>query len=900
MDYIILYSVTCEVNQDYGRSGIVKFESDFHDCVLLILNLNSNLVYFIQTTLNIFKHNIFISDNGGLILDEYQCLKFAGLFHDIGKFYQRADNMGMGKQAYDSIYGNLDDSVYGRNGAHSKWSADFVKDYFDDIVEDLVLHHHNPQKSGYVDLCKILQKADHHSSKERIKSVDENKVLDTPLTSIFSRISLNDKKPREYYIPLVELDFKNKKGLHPHEVYEKEGHNLVPEYNELWAKFRKEFDLIKNKDFESVLAVVKKFTSTMPSAVYTSESDISLYDHLKTTAAIANCRYLFSKEDKLTQSDSKNVYRVINGDISGIQNFIYRVNTPEDAQKGMSKRLRGRSLYLTLLTEAIAGKIILDLDLDSSNILFCGGGRFTIIAPNTSKTEEIIKKTDDEVNSYFVRKFNAELYLALVSVEASGDDLGNFNEVLSKINTLLNENKKHKFINQLNEVFAWEDSVNYELCAVCGNRTYNKEEYCPECQSHEELGGNAVNANYLIKYVSDERIPGSDFYISFLNIGYKFMKSPKKVIDLVNSNDCKFTVYRLNDTHFLDLTDEITNTNVSFDFKVLGNSIPNIDYKPLYFNHLAELSKGANKLGVLKMDVDNLGRIFSQGFNHLKDEDGESGVSISRISSLSFYMDLFFSGRINQIVDKFKVYTETFSHDEYFTKQELVFDDESKTVYRLKDDAPYEFIRNHRDEGSSTIHINYSGGDDLLVVGPYDDIIRFADEFRTRFKKWTAQNDSVNISAGITIVSPKFPIGKAALMADGELEKSKDCGRDKITLFGETLMWMSNGHVKGFDDLFEFAKFLEEKTGNGLSKGFNYSLLNIWNKTYKKRVNISDEYEWNQDCQNRLSSRAFVPLFKYKLRIINDRDLRDEIDKKGIKLMPWIKTPVSWVSLRLR
>ena len=70
----------------------------------------------------------------------------------------------------------------------------------------------------------------------------------------------------------------------------------------------------------------------------------------------------------------------------------------------------------------------------------------------------------------------------------------------------------------------------------------------------------------------------------------------------------------------MDIAEDISNENASFDFKVLGNSIPNVNKKPLYFNHLAEISKGASKLGVLKMDVDNLGRIFSQGFNHLGDD----------------------------------------------------------------------------------------------------------------------------------------------------------------------------------------------------------------------------------------------------------------------------------------
>ena len=821
-------------------------------------------------------------------MDDYTNLKFASLFHDIGKFYQRADNLGKSNHAYDSKYEKLDVNDYGPSGAHSKWSADFVKDNFDDSVEDLVLYHHNPSKSSFPDLCKIIQKADQHSSKERIDSDEKADVLATPLTSIFSRISLSDEENEDYYVPLVELDFN--KGLHPQNEKTMSGWNLVPEYQHLWAKFENEFKILETRNFESVLALVKKYTSTVPSATYYSESDISLYDHLKTTVAIANCRYLFSKEDNLKQTDNQDVYKIINGDISGIQNFIYRVQTPEDAQSGMSKRLRGRSLYLTLLTEAIASKIINDLNLDSSNILFCGGGRFTIIAPNITRTDEVIQKIDFEVNNDFIEKFNAELFLNIVSTPACGEDLGNFNMILSDLTQLLTENKQHKFINQLENLFEIDSKVNYNLCPVCGNETDNKE-YCEDCLEHEKLGGAVANAKYMIKYVSETKLEDS-LYFTKLNIGYIFKGNKSQVLDVINGNDdVKFIVYKLNDTDFIEF--DISNENVSFDFKVIGNSIPNINGTPLYFNHLAEISKGGNKLGVLKMDVDNLGMIFSSGFNRI------GGASISRISSLSFYLDLFFSGRINQIVDKFN-FTTDLPKDIESEIKELEFVDKNnnvykkETVYRPRGEIP-------KGEGNSTIHINYSGGDDLLVVGPYDDVIKFAQEFRTRFKKWTAHNKDINISAGISIVSPKFPIGKAAVMADEELEKSKDCGRDKITVFGETLNWESNGLEKGFDEIFDFAEYLEEKNeSKEISRGFTYSLLNIWENNFTKNSNISNEKEWKEDIQKRLSTKAYVPLFKYKLRLINNREIRDEIDKNGIKFMPWIKTPVSWVSLRLR
>ena len=813
-------------------------------------------------------------------------VKFASLLHDIGKFYQRMDNQGSGKKAYDSKYDKLSTSDYGDNGAHGKWSADFVSRFYDDEVENFVLYHHNPSKSMDNDLCSIVQKADHHSSSERNESETEQNVLKSPLISIFSRI--NDSK--EYYIPLKELDIDD--SIYPKEYKDMSGHTLQPDYKTLWAKFVKEFEKINQNDFDTVLALMKKYTSTIPSAAYKSVSDVSLYDHAKTTAALATCRYLYSLEDKLLKTkDEQKVYLIINGDISGIQKFIYKISTPEDAQSGMSKRLRGRSLYLTLLSEAVTSRIIDDLNLNSSNIIFCGGGRFTVVAPNTDKVKKALNNIRNDLNNFFIEKFNAELYLSLVTEEVCGKDLTNFGEVIENLNTKINSDKKHKFAGNLDKVFEIEDKVNYDkLCPVCGNKLdKNTDSTCFECQDHEELGQKAANANYIIKYSADFELDDSSFFVDFLKTGYIFKKSNNDVLKIIKNNpDVRFTVYKLNDTNFLNLTDEIKSDNVSFDFKFLGNNVPNIKGKPLYFQHLAQISKGANKLGILKMDVDNLGRIFSDGFKHL-----DKGASISKISSLSFYMDVFFSGVINTLVKKYRVYTSPEGLDDY--KEILLdFDGEIKSVYKGKSDS--------LENSTSTIYINYSGGDDLLVLGPYDDIINFANDFRCEFKKWTANNPSVNISAGITIVGAKFPIGKAADMAEEFLESSKNCGRDKITVFNEVLAWDTKELEKGFDEIFEFANKLESYTEDKkVSKGFVYSLLRIWQSKFnRKKQRLSSNEDWNDDIHNRLSSKAFVPIFKYKLRLISDKDTRNDIDKKGIKLMPWIKTPVSWVSLRLR
>lgn len=852
-------------------------------------------------------------------------LEFASLLHDIGKLYLRTG----------------ESSDINGEEAHAKWSAEFLSQYLSDEVVDLALNHHNHGESAFPDLADMIFKADYHSS-SGLNSNETNKSS-SPLISIFSEIQINDnKKSEEHYVPLEKINlgktsFENLKPKLSSEMNE----DLKADYKRLYNEFTDELNGLNRFDFNTVLALMKKYTSTMPYSDNVSLRDISLFDHSKVTTALAVCRYLFDRdsEEKLDETDSQKVYLAVNGDISGIQKFIFKISSPEDAQSGMSKRLRGRSLYLTLLTNAIADAIIKDLELSNSNILFCGGGRFTIIAPNTDVAKSKIKQIKEKVNEEFIEKFNAELYLAISTEEASGDDLADFGKITSKLAQKTNDDKKHKFIENISELFTIDEDLSGQtICAVCGN-LYPKEEKernkrCGSCLSHERLGQDVSNADYMVKCLFNEKVPYENrgrlsFYDDVLDIAYIFIerkdavktsKDVRDIIELYGDIADNFEIIKLNDSDFLNLENDLNEEErekVSFSFSFIGNVVPKYSKRiPLYFEHLAQISDGANKLGVLKMDVDNLGLIFSTGFNHLK-TDENTGNSITRISTLSSQLDMFFSGFINTLSSQYKVYHEDILNknivekdmiDRKFRKINLKLqneEDKSINVYKLKayEDLDEVSADNLKDYEIPTIHINYSGGDDLLVLGPYDDTIKFGKDLRDKFKEWTCDNNSINLSAGINIVSAKFPIGKAVDMAENYLEKSKSCGKDKITIFNETVSWNKSSSA-GFDELLEFSEDLEKyylSKERGVSKSFIYSLLHMWQYSYTDKTKfINNEDDWIDNILLRKQTKKFVPVFKYRLRLIKNPSVRDDLDGKIIGYMPWIRIPVSWVSLRTR
>lgn len=765
-------------------------------------------------------------------MDNYQKLKFNVLFEDIFLFYRKA---------YVNSFDNF------RN--------DFINKYYPDFSLD-------------DDLIEIIDQANLDDS-----SIDSNDYL----TSIFSKISLNNKSNKKYYITPNKLVLNDS-------IFPKKDLNNNFDFKSLWDDFIEEFDLIKNhEDFNTVLALLRKYFSLI-----CYKEDISLFDHLKITNAISNCLYL---------NNSSNFHNkpfiIINGDISGIQKFIFKNSSLKKSQKGMSKRLRGRSLYLSLLTESLANKLIVDLDLDLTNILFCAGGRFTIISPNTPHCLEVIENLKFKINKKLIEKFNAELYLSLVNIDVSFEDLHDFNLILSKLNFLTKEDKTHKFVDHLYYLFNDDESFGNNICPYCGKSIENNR-VCDNCNYQEKLGAAVVNSKYLIVFKGFDE---SSFSICGNN--YLFKGSDEEVIDFLDSNFLEnVTVYKLNDTNFLDIVSEVYTKNVSFDFKFIGNTIPSIGNDLLIFDHLGKISKGLNNIGVLKMDVDNLGEIFYKG---IYDEYLKS--NIYKVSSLSTFLDIFFSGIINNIAKKFRVYTYCGEFKESFEEIKLDFGINGiKSVF--KPNSNYDVPIELEQFSTSTLYISYSSGDDLLIVGPYDDVICFALEFREKFKQWTGYNESINISAGIGIFNYNFPIGNAVIQSELYLNQSKKCGKDKITILNQTLSWEDIGEIIGFNNLFNFSKKLEILYDeNKIPRSFIYSLLNIWVQNEKfllERTNdeIKDEESWYNYNLYKVSSNFFVPIYYNSLKKINNTQVQDDL-AMCYKFIPWVKLPVFWANSRV-
>lgn len=130
---------------------------------------------------------------------------------------------------------------------------------------------------------------------------------------------------------------------------------------------------------------------------------------------------------------------------------------------------------------------------------------------------------------------------------------------------------------------------------------------------------------------------------------------------------------------------------------------------------LAEQSEGVRRIAVCRMDVDNLGHAFISGFEQENEKDPVKRmhyVTLSRTSAFSRQMSLFFKCYINGILEGLQV------------------------------------------------SIVYAGGDDVFLVGSWNDVLEAAQRIQRNFTAFSC--GALTLSAGIGIFDDHYPIRLSA------------------------------------------------------------------------------------------------------------------------------------------
>ncbi len=242
----------------------------------------------------------------------------------------------------------------------------------------------------------------------------------------------------------------------------------------------------------------------------------------------------------------------------------------------------------------------------------------------------------------------------------------------------------------------------------------------------------------------------------------------------------------------------------------LVSCVPTNDKKNiLTFEEIAQNSckdsdTGIKALGILKADVDGMG-------NFIKASDITD--NFKNFDEFSNGLDSFFSLHVTEKLRK-----------------------EYKNIYTV-----------------------FAGGDDLFLVGAWDEAMNFSRVIREEFKKYV--KDKLSISFGLAIAKPSTPISYLASYTEELLEKSKEIDekKDAITIWSETVKW--DRYLKIYKKLDKEFKSFE------LNTALLYRLLEFCNMSKNIHKDIKNTM-WKSKL-NYLFARNIGKEYHYMLEILD-------------------------------
>lgn len=716
--------------------------------------------------------------------NELEMLVLAALLHDIGKFAQRA---GAGKSEDTVGYCPTDHGTGRPSHIHVLYTDYFIEkvlplpreldtDRQRSRLARLAAAHHKPAGDDLAE--KAISVADGLSAGTDRKQGEatDGDYKTARLLSVFEQISLI--KPRsleELQNGQCHLLARLSDNPFPTSLNEARKSDYAKLYEGFVASLEQlPLDMGVPHYIASLQALLEEYTWCIPSSTYKSLADISLFDHATTTAAIAQALAVYHENTGGSPgegADSAHKFLLLGGDLSGIQRYIFGIDKSHGS--GVAKLFRARSFYLQMLTRSVVVELLHRLALTPVARIMDAGGRFILLLPATDRVRQLLPEFEREVQRYFFERFRGELCLNFCwSTELNESDfrLEHFQRRLDEFNDALEERKLRKFdrllAEGLNPVIDLDYSA-YEKgdCPVCHVRPVDPEasarhrgnygvdvDICRDCSEQIEMIGSRLHrCDYL---VLNQDARGGVPLFGGLNLHLTAKISADKhrnAVEIIAIRQRGRFAYQPIATHLPTIGEqdvsvwrgwsELEERDGNWWFRDEKISVG----EPKTFNLMARTARemdpdggpvGRSFLGAFKADVDNLGIIFSIGL--------QDRLSISRFASLSRMLNHFFSDDL---------------------------------VRWLKQEFP-------------DLYVVFAGGDDLFLLGPWRQTVRFAVQLHERFRRYVANRQDVTLSAGVAVTKPMLPVHAIAGQAEELLEAAKhQPGKNAVCLFDTCVGW---------------------------------------------------------------------------------------------------------------
>ena len=551
---------------------------------------------------------------------------------------------------------------------------------------------------------------------------------------------------------------------------------------------------------DSLLCLLESCTANVPSSTYTGESpDISLYDHLKVTAAVSACisEYLLDQGETDYRSRlldheadfrAEPVFLMVTADLSGIQKFIYTVAT-----SGAQRSLRSRSFFLEVLMEHYVDELLSACGLSRANLIYSGGGHCYLLLPNTKTAREGAQAVNNRMNEWLIDQFGVRLFMAQGMTACSANELTNtpadeapYKAIFGRLSSEVSRSKMQRYrAEQLQRLNCEAAELDGRECIVCGSTDVLRESRCRWCARFEDISVRIQDETRVAYYVSGDSSGRWDVPLPAME-GEVFLSlmDERAARERLKMDASLRRVYTKNKAF----------TGLSYSAR-----LDICDYFASNQNEeLAHASSGISRLAVCRMDVDNLGQAFVAGFERMDQTEPQERyrfVTLSRTAALSRQLSLFFKRYMREI---------------------------------LADSEPLQ------------VSVVYSGGDDVFLLGAWNHVIDAALRIRQQFSGFTG--GALTLSAGIALFDARYPIRLAAEeTAVLEQRAKNEPEKDAVSLFDarqkHTYRWKIFAGQVMDEKLKALTAFFSGQDERGMA--FLYQMTNLLRAADEEKLNLA-------------------------------------------------------------
>jgi CRISPR-associated protein Csm1 len=428
---------------------------------------------------------------------------------------------------------------------------------------------------------------------------------------------------------------------------------------------------------------------------------------------------------------------IVLGEISGIQNYLFDV---ADAGGGQARRLRARSFFLQVIPDLAAIRITRELGWGFDSVRMAGAGKFLLQGPAPAGADARLRRLDGELNRSLLADARGEVRLSLGWSDDGRSEADQYRTARDR----LQQSKARPWASVATSDQHW-DLASLVLppldtpCALCRHQRAEVDEWDDDagmeicvCRRCKSDGDLGRSLPRARWLVVRERGGTS---MASLGLDWEVSKTESAPV-----NDTVVAVANLSDPAQPPLS---LPAGRFWKRRFMCHVPTDADGAPVWFEHIAKQSRGDALIGVLKADADSVGRVLEAML--------QGSSSIGPLISISRQLDDFFAGRL---------------------KHELESDSAWQMIYTV-----------------------FGGGDDLLLVGPWNVMFDFAGKlnelFQLGFKRW-----GLTLSAGMAIAKWKRPIKFAAAQAEELLEQAKiavapgaSTAKDQLATFGQVWKW---------------------------------------------------------------------------------------------------------------